>query len=144
MMPTRSEFAKIHIAKKELGLNDEQYRDVLYLKFKKRSSKDLSRRQVTVLLNHFRHNGWKPKKGKGKNGNNMASDPQSRKIRALWISLGKMGAVRNSSEKALRAYVKRMTQVDDLRFANSYQKSMVIESLKSWMNRAEADQHGTG
>lgn len=54
--------AKIHIAKKELGLSDEAYRDILKWKFNVSSSKELSPRQQTVLLNHFQAQGWRPKR----------------------------------------------------------------------------------
>ncbi len=138
MSNRRAAMAKIHIAKKELGLTDDQYRYTLHWKFKKNSAKDLSDRQITVLLNHFKAKGWKPKRAtKSGKSRAMASDPMSRKIRALWITMGKMGVVKNTSEKSLAAYVKRMTKVDDLRWANEYQKGIVIESLKRWIAREE-------
>ena len=93
MMPTRADYAKINIAKKELGLTDEQYRDTLYWKFQVRSAKDLTDRQVTVLLNHCRAKGWRPK-GKGQRGKGFKeitgghNPNQKRYILALWNALG--------------------------------------------------------
>lgn len=60
-MPTNADYAKINIAKKDLGLDDDTYRDLLYLHFKVRSAKELKPRQVTVLLNHLKAQGWQPK-----------------------------------------------------------------------------------
>lgn len=134
-MATRAQLAKIHIAKKELGLADGVYRHILFAQTGKDSSKDLSERQAEKVIRHFKSLGWKPRRSR--KGRPLASDPQSRKIRALWITLHKMGVVKNSSERALGRYVKRMTGRDDLRWCDRYQKSLVIESLKEWQFRVE-------
>lgn len=98
-MPTPADLAKIHIAKKELGLTDEAYRDMLHLHFQVDSAKDLLLKQVVVLLNLFRARGWKPKanvkagrKSTAKSGNfKEITGPnarQKRYILALWNALG--------------------------------------------------------
>lgn len=53
-MPSSADLAKIHIAKKELGLTDEAYRDILRTHFRVESAKELAPKQVIVLLNKFR------------------------------------------------------------------------------------------
>ena len=40
MPPSKAALAKIHIAKKELGLTDEMYRDLLFCNFKVESAKE--------------------------------------------------------------------------------------------------------
>lgn len=98
-MPSPAALAKIHIAKKELGLTDETYRDMLYLHFQVESAKELDDRQATVLLNTFRLKGWKPKKQtspprqKRRDGRFIEIKPgpaaaQQRKVLALWNALG--------------------------------------------------------
>lgn len=98
-MPSQADLAKIHIAKKELGLSDEAYRDMLHLHFQVDSAKDLLLKQVVVLLNLFRAKGWKPKanvkagrKGTAKSANfKEITGPnarQKRYILALWNALG--------------------------------------------------------
>ncbi|MDH5525556.1 MAG: regulatory protein GemA [Desulfobulbaceae bacterium] len=98
-MPSRADFAKIHIAKKELGLNDEAYRDLLYFQFSKSSSKDLTFQEVGKLLSFFRTKGWKPKYNvkKGRKGSTKSTNfkeitgpnaQQKRYILALWNNLG--------------------------------------------------------
>jgi len=52
-MPVQKLLAKIHIAKKELGLEDEIYRDILYRKFRVSSDESLSDSQAMVLISHF-------------------------------------------------------------------------------------------
>ena len=59
-MPTRNELAKIHIAKKELWLSEDLYRDFLYILFGKKSAKDLNPKEVEELLTHFMGLGWQP------------------------------------------------------------------------------------
>ncbi len=138
-MPSKADYAKIHIAKQELGLDDETYRDVLKWKFNVSSSKDLKPRQVIVLLNHFKARGWKPKAARKakpqQSRSKMASDPQSKKIRALWITMHQEGLVKNPSETALARYIKRMTGVDRLEWCTSAQKHRLIEALKKWHER---------
>jgi phage gp16-like protein len=56
----------------------------------------------------------------------------ARKIRALWIEMGKAGRIEDPSEKALRHFVKRMTGVDALDWLTVAQANVVIESLKKW------------
>lgn len=98
-MPSPAALAKIHIAKKELGLTDETYRDMLYLHFQVESAKQLDDRQATALLNTFRVKGWKPKKQaspprqKRRDGRFIEIKPgpaaaQQRKVLALWNALG--------------------------------------------------------
>jgi phage gp16-like protein len=58
--------AKVHLAKKDLGLSDADYRLVLRTNFKVESAKDLSDTELDKLLRHFESKGWVPK---DKNGN---------------------------------------------------------------------------
>lgn len=98
-MPKPADLAKIHIAKKELGLTDEAYRDMLHIHFGVSSAKNLLPKQVVVLLNKFRAKGWRPKtnvkngrKGTAKSANFkeiVGPDArQKRYILALWNALG--------------------------------------------------------
>lgn len=59
-MPNRNELAKIHIAKKELGLDEETYRGVLWDRYHKDSAAELTASQVADLLDLFRQKGWRP------------------------------------------------------------------------------------
>jgi len=129
-----AELAKIHIAKKDLNLSDEIYRDILYQAAGVASAADLDQRGRVAVLDRFRELGW-GNSGKPKNTRALADDPQSKKIRALWIELHAAGKVRDSSEKALASYVKRMTGVAALQWLNGKQARTVIETLKKWLER---------
>ncbi|MDF3932974.1 gp16 family protein [Pseudomonas citronellolis] len=56
--------SKIHIARQQLGLADDVYRQKLQGMFGKGSSKDLSLRQAEALLKEFERLGWKPQPSK--------------------------------------------------------------------------------
>jgi len=138
-MPTQKNLAKIHIAKKDLGLTEDAYRDVLRTQTGKDSAAKLTDNQATRVLRYFESRGWKPKAQRSLPGLTLPRDGQSRKIQALWITMHKAGKVRNSSDKALLAMVKRVTGVDTLEWCTDAQKSAVIEALKDWAKREGVD-----
>lgn len=99
MPPTKAQLAKIHIAKKELQLTDEVYRDILHLSFGAVSAKELNEVDAAMLLDIFKGKGWKPKKnvavpGQAKrDGRFIVIKPgptaaQQRKVLAMWNALG--------------------------------------------------------
>lgn len=53
--------AKIHIAKKDLNLDDGSYRDVLERVTGKNSSKNMTETQLKAVINEFKQYGWQPK-----------------------------------------------------------------------------------
>ncbi|WP_435608735.1 phage protein GemA/Gp16 family protein [Pseudomonas knackmussii] len=55
--------SKIHIARQQLGLAEDVYRQKLQGMFGKASAKDLSLRQAEKLLAEFKRLGWKPQAG---------------------------------------------------------------------------------
>ena len=64
-MPSRADLAKIHIAKKELGLDDETYRDILRARCGgKESARDLTPLEAARVLEHFRALGWRPRRAR--------------------------------------------------------------------------------
>lgn len=94
-MPTPQQLAQIHIAKKELALTDDAYRDMLRINFGVESSKALTDRQAVVLLGQLKAKGWKPKQPTKprKNPDYITINPgpaakQQRKVLAMWHELG--------------------------------------------------------
>lgn len=57
--------AKIHIAKKDMGLTDDQY-EAMLAGMKVTSAKDLTILQMEKLVQYLKHYGWKPSKIKRK------------------------------------------------------------------------------
>ncbi len=139
---TRSDLAKIHIAKKELGLSDEAYRDMLHLHFGVSSAKELAPRQVTVLLNKFRARGWQPKTRRAAPRRNPTGDDgfirvapgpsaaQQRKVLAMWAALGYDMA-------KLHARCKRQFGVDRFEWLTEHASlHVLITDLEARLRRA--------
>jgi len=84
--------AKIHIAKSELRLSDDQYRDCLFARYHVYSSVDLTVVQGEDLLRHFRSLGWKaraPKRPRARpNALELASPPHLALLAKFYDGLG--------------------------------------------------------
>lgn len=132
----RREIQLIHIARQQTGMDEETYRALLSDRFGLKSSTDMDWRQRKQLLDHFKTLGFKVTPSKAKpQSRKLADDPQSKKIRALWLELHTAGKVRNPDESALAAFVKRQTKVEALQWLSASQASAVIEELKKWLAR---------
>lgn len=131
---TRALLAKVHIAKKDLVLPDETYRDILVRITGWESSRDCSERQLEQLLAEFKRLGWVPKKA----ANPPSSKPYVRKVYALWKDAGIVGAVDNASKEALRAFVVRQTGKSAPEFLGPAEANKVSEGIKAMISRAEA------
>lgn len=127
------ELAQIHVAIKQLGMSQDDHRALLNNVCGVNSAGDLDDRGRARYIAHLKKLGFKPVRRAG--DRTQADDAQSRKIRALWLTLHALGAVRNASESALAAYVQRTTRVAALQWLNGRQIETVIESLKKWAMR---------
>ena len=138
----------IHVARRELGMQDEDYRQFLEnipALEGARSCSKLTVPKLVVVLEQLKSKGFKvvPKASKAapsprKTDIKQADDAQSRLIRHLWLRLNTLGAVRDSSELALSRFVANRTKVEALQWLSSQQASQVIEHLKNWLKRVES------
>lgn len=129
------ELAMIHIAKKQLGMEDDAYRAVLWAIARVTSAGDLDSAGRKQLLEHMKKCGFKARPPKKAGGRDLEDDPQSKMILALWLELHNQGVVRDPSERALAAWIKRQAGVDAVRWLRPQQKVAIIESLKAWAER---------
>lgn len=132
--PRDRDLAQIHLAKKALGLTDEDYRALLARVGNVGSAADLDIAGRARVLREFERLGWRAQPT-GKPKPKLCGEPQARKIRALWLALAAAGVVRNPDESALLAYVRRQGQVDRLEWLSVAAASKVIEALKRWCAR---------
>jgi phage gp16-like protein len=135
----------IHIAKAQLGLDDETYRALLRRETdgQASSTKDMPIGHLEKVLDRMKASGFTVTVPAGKGEQRrLADDGQSRKIRHLWLELHQAGVVRSPEESALASYVKRLTRVSALQWLSTEQASVVIETLKKWLERA-TEQRGT-
>lgn len=135
----RAMLARIHVARKQLRLDEDDYRQILLDATGRSSAGDCTEAELERALKQFEAKGFKPlpKAGSTTPANRPAQHPVARKARALWISLYHLGAVRSPDEKALEAFAKRQLGCERLVWANQSQGYRLIEALK-----AMAERHG--
>lgn len=132
-----SSIAAIHVAKKQLGLDDDTYRAKLANITGKSSVKDMSEAERQKVLTVFRNEGFTPAGGARRpSGALKLTGKYAKKLQALWIAGHNLGIVRDSDDAALVAFVKRQTGIEHerwLRYPDDARK--VIEALKGWLQR---------
>jgi phage gp16-like protein len=139
----RSMIAKIHVAKKELALADDDYRQILLDSAGRASSADCTDAELERVLKRLQEIGFKPLVKSG--STRPAQHPVARKARALWISLYHLNAVRSPDEKALESFARRQLGCERLVWANQSHGYRLIEALKAMAERhgwAQTDAHG--
>lgn len=131
---TRNQFiTMIHVAKRDLRLDDDTYRDLLTATVTINSLKVMTLPQLDAVLQRMKSAGFTVR-AKAQNVK-PADDAQSKLIRHLWLCLHTASIVRDPRESALCKYVERYTKVSALAFLNTKQASLVIEQLKQWCHR---------
>ncbi|HCL4911154.1 TPA: phage protein GemA/Gp16 family protein [Salmonella enterica subsp. enterica serovar Newport] len=132
----------IHVAKRELRLDEDTYKDALHTATGKTSCRDMTQAELSKALAAFQKRGFK-----------VRSKPQNRalkpstvtaKIRAIWRLMYAQGFLSSDSEAALNGWVRKQTapQNGGEGVAN-YQwlerepalASDVLERLKRWHRR---------
>jgi len=67
------------------------------------------------------------------------TSPEARKVRALWLFLHQLGAVKSPTESALATYVKRIAYVDDMHWADARAMVRLIETMNAAWVRGDYD-----
>lgn len=160
-MPSQAMLAKIHIAKKELGLDDTEYRELLCGVTGKTSAGEMDNTEAAEVIKVLIEKGWQPGippsepvlskaegKGEAKQGASsssglktrfqeldgrpgMATAKQLRMIEAVWMT---SKGVQIKTGEALRRFLKSKFQIDGLRFVERDQVGKIktaIESIRS-------------
>ncbi|MEX2450930.1 MAG: regulatory protein GemA [Rhodospirillales bacterium] len=127
----KSLIQKIHVAKGVLGWDEALYRAALVTQTGKNSSTKLSDAELQSFYGFMKKNGFKPKPSSKKREVHA-------KIVALWAALYDLGVVRNPSDDALNAFVKRLAGVERLPWLTTDKANPVIEALKSMAEREAA------
>lgn len=135
----RGMIAKIHIAKKDLALTDESYRDLIERLTSHRSAGDCTDVQLHAVLAEFQRLGWKGPAGKGAGaGHKVSRKPHVRKVWAIWGDLRPL--LDNAGDDTLRGFVKRQTGIADPEWLNPAQATAVIHGLNGWLARVRGKQ----
>ena len=124
----------IQVARRDLGLDEPNYRGILFAQGGNDSLAAMSIDGMQKVLDYLKAQGSKVRRTR--TDRKQATGIDASKVRALWLFLHELGAVRDPSEAALTAYVKRIVKVDDVQWMRSGRRvEMVIESLKKWAMR---------
>jgi len=134
----RAILAKIHIAKKDLGLTDDSYRDLMRVVTGKESARDLDEGEAGRLMDRFYELGFREAPARKVK---VAASPLVGKARALWSSLYWLGVVgkhddtRGPDWRALDAFAERQTGKEALAFCTPAETVKVIEGLRAMCAR---------
>lgn len=132
-MPTAKQLAMLHVAKKQLGLDDETYRCVLKDKGGVDSAKDLSRYGYDDVLAELKRLGFRPTsrdRGFGRR-RGMATPEQIGLIRSLWAEWSSD----EDAEKGLNKWLERFYHVSALRFLPAAEAGKAINGLRAMLRR---------
>lgn len=123
----------IHAKRRQMGLDDDSYRALLMSVTGKGSSAAMSERERRAVLDEMDRRGAP----KSTTRRDRASGRYAGKLQALWIAAYNLGIVRDKTDAAMLAFVKRQTGLDHSRFLREpADASRAIEALKDWMRRA--------
>lgn len=129
----------IQVARRQLQMDEDTYRAAIALAVPGKSScSDCTVGQLDKVIDHLKKKGFKPAKpAKAQRAKPerrpLDTSSEASKARAVWLLLAEMGVVRDASEGALAAYVRRQAGVDDLRWVRDM--APIIEGLKGWAAR---------
>ncbi|ECO4186690.1 regulatory protein GemA [Salmonella enterica] len=127
----RSQLLKvIHVARRELRLDETTYRQLLKTHCGGESLRTMSDAQLARIFDVMKKQGFRVTSKEP-----PAYDKQAAMIRALWLELATSGEVRDGSSSALNKFVLRQTGIAQLKWLNNQQASQVIEQLKKWLVR---------
>ncbi len=144
-MTRRPALVKVQIARKDLALDEDDYRSILKRLTGETSSTACTDAQLGRVLEEFKAKGWKPKAVAGGKARPAASPkgraapadhPAAKKSRALWLSLWNLGEIHDPSEAALESFARRQLKVERLQWADQGLTYKLIEALKAMAERA--------
>jgi len=132
----RALLAKVHIAKKELCLEDIDYRAILEYEFAKRSAADLTILELEYLLGYFRTKGWQPKPGTDRRLiTNQQLEHLRNRARAIAADL-------ENGERRLRGLTWSVCGVEDLRWCRSEKLLKRLLAALEKIRRLEGEEAG--
>ncbi len=140
----------VHVGRRELSLDDEDYRALLESVTGSRSAKGLKAVQLEAVVTAMKGLGFKVKGNTtGRRSPPSAAHvqaPEVRKLRAIWISMNNDGLLHDGSEDALGSFIRRMTAnanggvgINRAEWLTSIQAERVLEALKKWHIRLMTD-----
>lgn len=135
----------VHVGKNQLGMDDDTYRSLLKQVTGKTSTLKMSLWELKKVLEAMKSKGFKYKKTSTRRQSPPSRGATVDKLRAIWITMHQHGFIKDGSEAALDAYVRRQTKSENngqgIAAAAWLQGELcdkVLESLKQWHRREMA------
>jgi len=123
-----SNFAAIHVARQQAGLDEETARDLYQRETGKRSLRAMSPGEQVRVLHALRSSAIGPAA--------RLDGPYAKKLIALWLDGWNLGVFADRRQVSLLAFVKRQTGLEHTRFLrDAHQAQSVVEALKKWLSR---------
>lgn len=149
MQPDAKRLLKlVQVGRRELGLDEEEYRALLEQVTGVRSAKGMSASKLDAVITAMKGLGFKVKGGAQVAGRRSPPSsakvqaPEVRKLRAIWITMKQDGLLHYGSEDALGSFIRRMTAsanggvgISRAEWLTSFQAERVLEALKKWHGR---------
>lgn len=132
--------AIVHIAKQNLGMDDATYRDLL-LNWGVKSSAALSISELEDLVDHFQSLGFRVQRSKVQGSRDQG---RGRMAEALHERIREEAAKLEKGEARLTGLVKKIANVDDLRFCRNTAKLKQILKIITVYQRQEAAEDKEG
>jgi len=129
---TPKQIALVHLAAKQLGLDNDLYRTILKVRGGVESAKDLDRDGFERVMAYFTAHGFRStwtKRTFGKRPG-MASPEQVDIIRRLWEQWSG-----DTDESAINRWLERSYHISSLRFLTPSSASKAINGLKAMVRR---------
>lgn len=130
----RGLLGKVHIAKKQMEMDDEAYRAILAGRFGVESSADLSVSDLEKLVLHFKKLGWReaaPAKRRASGSPARATEAQIAAIKSRWTRFA-----RNPSWEACEAWLLNFAKVRRVEWLTREQASKAIHALDKMVEGA--------
>jgi len=134
-------YTLLAVGKKQLGWDDEFYRDVFLVRFGatkvngRISASTLEFGKLHEAVESMKKSGFKPVKKGITSGINDWRTPRIKKITAIWFALHKSEVIKNPSEIAMQKWCASITKKARLEWATATDLNSCIEALKSWASR---------
>ena len=150
MSDTKRLLTLVHVGRRELNLDDEDYRALLESVTGSRSAKGLKAAQLEAVVTAMKGLGFKVKGNttgrRSPPSSAKVQAPEVRKLRAIWITMKQDGLLHDGSEDALGSFIRRMTAnanggagINRAEWLTSIQAERVLEALKKWHIRLMTD-----
>jgi hypothetical protein len=139
----RALLAQVHIARKELGIQEEDYRDMLRAEFGPATAADLSIGELEKLVERFHQKGW-PRSSAPRSA--FRAPRSADQASALKERIGQMILPTDFDETRLRGLVRKVCGVEDLRWCkDAVRLKRLIATINGMLDRGDIKlNRGTG